>query len=37
MNALRREDLGALFPGLLDSILRAAAAQEARPAPVGRT
>ncbi|MEU5103706.1 transcriptional regulator [Streptomyces sp. NPDC021354] len=32
MNALRREDLEALFPGLLDSVLRAAARQDLRPA-----
>lgn len=30
LNALRREDLDALFPGLLDSVLRAAGEQEAR-------
>ncbi|MGW7450779.1 ArsR/SmtB family transcription factor [Streptomyces sp. NPDC054787] len=30
LNALRREDLEALFPGLLDSVLTAAAAEEAR-------
>ena len=30
MNALRREDLDALFPGLLDSVLRAAADQDLR-------
>ncbi|CAM5720704.1 MULTISPECIES: ArsR/SmtB family transcription factor [Streptomyces] len=30
MNALRREDLDALFPGLLDSVLAAAALQEGR-------
>ncbi|MEV0321420.1 ArsR/SmtB family transcription factor [Streptomyces sp. NPDC050658] len=30
MNELRREDLDALFPDLLDSVLRAAATQEAR-------
>ncbi|WP_405442391.1 helix-turn-helix domain-containing protein [Streptomyces avidinii] len=30
LNALRREELEALFPGLLDSVLEAAAAEEAR-------
>ncbi|MFD3675890.1 ArsR/SmtB family transcription factor [Streptomyces sp. NPDC058613] len=30
LNALRREELEALFPGLLDSVLTAAAAEEAR-------
>ncbi|MFF5938014.1 ArsR/SmtB family transcription factor [Streptomyces sp. NPDC012508] len=30
MNALRRDDLDALFPGLLDSVLAAADAQSAR-------
>nr|WP_202543750.1 ArsR family transcriptional regulator [Streptomyces sp. SID8382] len=30
MNALRRDDLDALFPGLLDSVLAAAALQEGR-------
>ncbi|MDX3230522.1 ArsR/SmtB family transcription factor [Streptomyces sp. ME19-01-6] len=30
MNALRREDLDALFPGLLDSVLLAAARQDLR-------
>ncbi|MFE5124237.1 ArsR/SmtB family transcription factor [Streptomyces sp. NPDC056669] len=30
MSALRREDLDALFPGLLDSVLAAAALQEGR-------
>lgn len=30
MNELRREDLEALFPGLLDSVLTAAAAEEER-------
>ncbi|WP_431776904.1 ArsR/SmtB family transcription factor [Streptomyces cucumeris] len=30
MNALRREDLDALFPGLLDSVLAAAALQDGR-------
>ncbi|WP_137990886.1 ArsR/SmtB family transcription factor [Streptomyces vilmorinianum] len=30
MNALRREDLDALFPGLLDSVLEAAGAQASR-------
>jgi DNA-binding transcriptional ArsR family regulator len=30
MNGLRAEDLNALFPGLLDGVLRAAAAQAAR-------
>lgn len=30
MNGLRREDLDALFPGLLDSVLGAATAQSAR-------
>ncbi|WP_030384264.1 ArsR/SmtB family transcription factor [Streptomyces sp. NRRL S-241] len=30
LNALRREELEALFPGLLDSVLAAAAAEEAR-------
>ncbi|MFI7356511.1 ArsR/SmtB family transcription factor [Streptomyces avidinii] len=30
LNALRRDDLEALFPGLLDSVLKAAAAEEAR-------
>ncbi|MFD7229888.1 ArsR/SmtB family transcription factor [Streptomyces sp. NPDC059881] len=30
MNGLRREDLDALFPGLLDSVLTAAAAEESR-------
>ncbi|MET7934880.1 helix-turn-helix domain-containing protein [Streptomyces sp. NPDC005322] len=30
MSALRREDLDALFPGLLDSVLGAAALQERR-------
>ncbi|MBD3005110.1 helix-turn-helix transcriptional regulator [Streptomyces sp. 5-10] len=30
MNALRRADLDALFPGLLDSVLAAAALQEGR-------
>ncbi|MFJ4922985.1 ArsR/SmtB family transcription factor [Streptomyces sp. NPDC088725] len=34
MNGLRRADLDALFPGLLDGVLGAAAAQEAR---LGRT
>ncbi|MBT2407788.1 MULTISPECIES: helix-turn-helix transcriptional regulator [unclassified Streptomyces] len=36
MNGLRRGDLDALFPGLLDSVLAAATAEEARlglPAP----
>jgi DNA-binding transcriptional ArsR family regulator len=31
MNGLRRDDLDDLFPGLLDSVLGAAARQEARP------
>nr|WP_245684391.1 helix-turn-helix domain-containing protein [Streptomyces roseoverticillatus] len=31
MNALRREDLEALFPGLLDSVLTAASLQASRP------
>ncbi|MEU9236403.1 ArsR/SmtB family transcription factor [Streptomyces subrutilus] len=30
LNALRREELEALFPGLLDGVLTAAAAEEAR-------
>ncbi|MCX5609515.1 MULTISPECIES: helix-turn-helix transcriptional regulator [unclassified Streptomyces] len=30
LNALRREELEELFPGLLDSVLTAAAAEEAR-------
>ncbi|MFD0418377.1 ArsR/SmtB family transcription factor [Streptomyces sp. NPDC127108] len=30
LNGLRRDDLDALFPGLLDSVLDAAARQEAR-------
>ncbi|KOX18485.1 MULTISPECIES: ArsR/SmtB family transcription factor [unclassified Streptomyces] len=30
LNALRREDLDALFPGLLDTVLAAAAAQAGR-------
>ncbi|MFI8291456.1 ArsR/SmtB family transcription factor [Streptomyces sp. NPDC085614] len=30
LNALRRDDLDALFPGLLDSVLAAAAAQSRR-------
>ncbi|MEW1638686.1 helix-turn-helix domain-containing protein [Streptomyces sp. NPDC093801] len=30
MNGLRRQDLQSLFPGLLDTLLTAAAAQEAR-------
>ncbi|GGZ90508.1 ArsR/SmtB family transcription factor [Streptomyces subrutilus] len=30
LNALRRAELDALFPGLLDSVLAAAAAEEAR-------
>jgi DNA-binding transcriptional ArsR family regulator len=30
MNGLRRDDLDALFPGLLDSVLRAAAGQDNR-------
>ncbi|MGW2015033.1 ArsR/SmtB family transcription factor [Streptomyces sp. NPDC001927] len=30
LNALRRDDLDTLFPGLLDSVLRAADAQAAR-------
>ncbi|MFJ6633467.1 ArsR/SmtB family transcription factor [Streptomyces sp. NPDC091376] len=30
MNGLRRKDLDALFPGLLDSVLTAAAAEESR-------
>ncbi|MEU9251806.1 helix-turn-helix transcriptional regulator [Streptomyces sp. NPDC048270] len=30
LNALRREELEGLFPGLLDSVLTAAAAEEAR-------
>ncbi|WP_329123621.1 ArsR/SmtB family transcription factor [Streptomyces sp. NBC_01353] len=30
LNALRREDLDALFPGLLDSVLRATGAQAER-------
>ncbi|WP_329459188.1 ArsR/SmtB family transcription factor [Streptomyces sp. NBC_01497] len=33
MNRLRREDLDALFPGLLDGVLRAAEAQAVRCAP----
>ncbi|MCB5180217.1 ArsR/SmtB family transcription factor [Streptomyces antimicrobicus] len=33
MNGLRRTDLDTLFPGLLDSVLTAAAAEEARLAP----
>ncbi|URM92835.1 helix-turn-helix domain-containing protein [Streptomyces sp. MRC013] len=32
MNALRRDDLDTLFPGLLDAVLAAAEAQSARPA-----
>ncbi|MEU1280727.1 helix-turn-helix domain-containing protein [Streptomyces sp. NPDC005805] len=38
MNGLRREDLEALFPGLLDSVLAAAAAESARDraAPAAR-
>ncbi|WP_327299053.1 MULTISPECIES: transcriptional regulator [unclassified Streptomyces] len=32
MNVLRREDLEAVFPGLLDSVLAAAAAEAAREA-----
>lgn len=36
MNGLRRADLDALFPGLLDSVLEAAARQAARQAgPLG--
>ncbi|MGW0812969.1 transcriptional regulator [Streptomyces viridiviolaceus] len=31
MNGLRRDDLDALFPGLLDALLAAAARQAARP------
>ncbi|HZG03836.1 MAG TPA: helix-turn-helix transcriptional regulator [Streptomyces sp.] len=31
MSTLRRDDLERLFPGLLDSVLTAAARQEARP------
>lgn len=37
LNALRREDLEALFPGLLDSVLTAAAAEEARLASAAET
>ena len=32
MNGLRRDDLDALFPGLLDAVLAGVAAQAARPA-----
>lgn len=32
MNCLRRQDLDALFPGLLDSVLAGAALQDGRPA-----
>ncbi|MFG2137863.1 ArsR/SmtB family transcription factor [Streptomyces sp. NPDC048650] len=35
MNGLRRADLDALFPGLLDGVLRAAERQERRLAPAG--
>lgn len=35
MNGLRREDLDALFPGLLDSVLGAAALQDSRLADQG--
>ncbi|MFV0131101.1 ArsR/SmtB family transcription factor [Streptomyces sp. HMX112] len=31
MNGLRRDDLDALFPGLLDAVLRAADRQDGRP------
>ncbi|GHF22391.1 MULTISPECIES: ArsR/SmtB family transcription factor [Streptomyces] len=35
MNSLRRDDLDALFPGLLDSVLTAAARQAGRLAAAG--
>ncbi|MFI5618816.1 ArsR/SmtB family transcription factor [Streptomyces sp. NPDC051567] len=35
LNGLRREDLAALFPGLLDSVLTAATAEETRLRPPG--
>ncbi|WP_238431611.1 ArsR/SmtB family transcription factor [Streptomyces cavernae] len=37
MNGLRQEDLDALFPGLLDSVLAAATSQAARLADAGAT